>query len=370
MSIPKAISQTSESVSAGHSDKVADRISDEIVDLFYREAARQGYPAEAVRAAVETLVTTDTVILAGEVRGPDVPRGLIDHVVRMAIKDIGYSEPGFDWRTVKVQNLLHEQCTGCALVIDSGAAGDQGTAVGFACDETPSLMPAPWFYANKILRNLHTLRRLDFRPWAALGPCAKSQVTVRYVDGKPAGATQIVLSTQHAEWVTPEGVRELVEPVIEAALPPAWIGPDTALLINTNGKFTQGGPDSDTGLTGRKIIVDTYGGAAPHGGGAFSGKDPSKVDRSAAYAARYLAKNIVAAGLAARCTVQLSYAIGVAKPVSLFVDTHGTGRVADAELESILPRIVDLSPIGIRKGFTAVRLSAEGGVDRLFVAKG
>jgi S-adenosylmethionine synthetase len=337
---------TSEAVAAGHPDKVADRISDEILDCFYKEGMAQGCPVEAVRVAVETLVTTDTVILAGEVSGPDIPHNRIDHTVREAIRDLGYDQPGFDWRTVRIENLLQAQSPDCARAVDAGA-GDQGSMFGYATNETPNLMPAPLHYANRILRSLHGLRKLGFLP--DLGPDGKSQVTLRYGDGKPVGAAHIVLSVQHAEGLTSGDVRKLVEPIIRVALPPAWITPDTVFHINPHGGFVHGGPAGDTGLTGRKNVVDTYGGAAPHGGGAFSGKDPTKVDRAGAYAARYLAKNVVGAGLAERCTVQISYAIGVAKPVSLFVDTHGTGSVSDDELERILPGIVDLTPEGIRR---------------------
>ena len=345
---------TSESVAEGHPDKVCDRISDEIVDLFFREGARAGLDPAQIRVACETLATTNRVIIAGEVRGPAIAFAAIEAAARGAIKHIGYEQDGFDWRTAKVEVLLHAQSADIAQGVDAGGnkdegAGDQGIMFGYACRETPALMPAPIYYAHKILEVLARERKAGAGDAARLGPDAKSQVTVRYVKGRPVGVTQIVLSTQHLDdSLSSHDVRAIVEPYIRATLPDGWIGADTVWHVNPTGKFVIGGPDGDCGLTGRKIIVDTYGGAAPHGGGAFSGKDPTKVDRSAAYAARYLAKNVVAAGLADRCTIQLSYAIGVAEPLSIYVDTHGTGKVAEDRLEAALGDGMRLSPRGIR----------------------
>jgi S-adenosylmethionine synthetase len=346
---------TSESVSEGHPDKVADRISDEIVDLFFREGAKAGIDASQIRVAAETLVTTNRVVVAGEVRGPDISHDQITQVIRAAIKDIGYEQTGFHWEHAKVEILLHPQSVDIAQGVDAAGnkdegAGDQGIMFGYAANETADLMPAPLHYAHKILEVLATARKAGDGDAKKLGPDAKSQVTVKYVGGKPVGVTQIVLSTQHVdEDLTSEDVRKIVEPYIVKTLPAGWISDETVWHVNPTGKFVIGGPDGDTGLTGRKIIVDTYGGAAPHGGGAFSGKDPTKVDRSAAYAARYLAKNVVAAGLADRVTIQLSYAIGVAEPLSIYVDAHGTGKVDEAALEEVLFKIVRLSPRGIRE---------------------
>jgi S-adenosylmethionine synthetase len=346
---------TSESVSEGHPDKVCDRISDEVVDLFFREAEAQGFDPWAVRVACETLATTNRVVIAGEYRGPaSVSPDLIEQQTRSAIRDIGYEQDGFHWDRARVEILLHAQSADIAQGVDSGetkeeGAGDQGIMFGYATDETPEYMPAPILYAHKILENLARARKNKANGGAKLGPDAKSQVTVRYEGGKPVGVTQIVLSTQHLdENLDSAGVRAIVEPYIRESLPQGWISKDTVWHVNPTGKFVIGGPDGDCGLTGRKIIVDTYGGAAPHGGGAFSGKDPTKVDRSAAYAARYLAKNVVAAGLASRCTIQLSYAIGVAKPLSIYADTYGTGNVDEAKLEAALMEVMDLSPRGIR----------------------
>ena len=350
---------TSESVSEGHPDKVCDRISDEIVDLFYREGPKAGIDPWAIRAACETLATTNKVVIAGETRGPEtVTKDWISHVARMAIRDIGYEQPGFHWEKADIEVLLHPQSADIAQGVDAlqpgtnkeEGAGDQGIMFGYACTETPELMPAPIYYAHKILHDLAKARHAKEGAAAMLGPDSKSQVTVRYADGKPVGVTQIVVSHQHIDENLPSTkIREIVEPYVRKALPEGWIGKDTIWHVNPTGKFFIGGPDGDCGLTGRKIIVDTYGGAAPHGGGAFSGKDPTKVDRSAAYAARYLAKNVVAAGLAERCTIQLSYAIGVAKPLSIYVDTHGTAKVEEAQLEKVLAEVMDLSPRGIRK---------------------
>jgi S-adenosylmethionine synthetase len=348
---------TSESVSEGHPDKVCDRISDEIVDLFFREGPKAGIDPWAIRAACETLATTNQVVIAGETRGPStVTKDHVEAVARAAIKDIGYEQEGFHWKTADVKILLHPQSADIAQGVDAhqpGAnqeegAGDQGIMFGYACNETPDLMPAPIFYAHKILRLISEARHSGQEK--VLGPDSKSQVTVQYENGKPVGVTQIVVSHQHlVEDMTSRQVRDVVEPYVRKALPEGWINGKTVWHVNPTGKFFIGGPDGDAGLTGRKIIVDTYGGAAPHGGGAFSGKDPTKVDRSAAYAARYLAKNIVAAGLADRCTIQLAYAIGVAKPLSIYVDTHGTGKVEESRLEKAAGEAFDLTPRGIRK---------------------
>jgi S-adenosylmethionine synthetase len=344
---------TSESVSEGHPDKVCDRISDEIVDLYFREGAKAGIDPYQIRVACETLATTNRIVIAGEVRGPDLGAKAVEEAARAAVKDIGYEQDGFHWRNANVEILLHPQSVDIAQGVDSAGnkdegAGDQGIMFGYACNETPELMPAPLYYAHKILKNLSDARRSGAEK--GLGPDAKSQVTVRYENGKPVEATQIVVSHQHTEEaLTSEDVSRIVRPYVEKALPAGWITPKTVWHINPTGKFFIGGPDGDTGLTGRKIIVDTYGGAAPHGGGAFSGKDPTKVDRSAAYAARYLAKNVVAAGLADRCTIQLSYAIGVARPLSIYADLHGTGHVDEGKLESALMDVMNLSQRGIRE---------------------
>jgi S-adenosylmethionine synthetase len=349
---------TSESVSEGHPDKVCDRISDEVVDLFFREAGKSGMDASQVRVACETLATTNRVVIAGEVRtslDEKAMKSKVKSVARRAIRDIGYEQDGFHWKTAKIDVLLHPQSVDIAQGVDSAGnkdvgAGDQGIMFGYACTETPELMPAPIYYSHKILENLTRLRKAGERGCGKLGPDAKSQVTIRYENGRPTAVTQIVLSTQHLDAnMSSADVRKLVEPIIRETLADIAIDKDCKWWINPTGKFLIGGPDGDSGLTGRKIIVDTYGGAAPHGGGAFSGKDPTKVDRSAAYAARYLAKNIVAAKLADRCTIQLSYAIGVAQPLSVYVDTHGTGKVADDRLEAAVAKVMDLSPRGIRE---------------------
>jgi S-adenosylmethionine synthetase len=307
-----------------------------------------------IRAACETMCTTNRVIIAGETRGPKgVGEAEVEAVARAAIKDIGYEQDGFHWKNAKVEVLLHAQSAHIAQGVDAAGnkdegAGDQGIMFGYACTETPALMPAPLYYSHKILKLLADARHAGKEPH--LLPDAKSQVTLRYVNGKPVEATQIVLSTQHtSEDQTSDVIRRIVEPYIRSALPKEWINDKTVWHINPTGAFVIGGPDGDCGLTGRKIIVDTYGGAAPHGGGAFSGKDSTKVDRSAAYAARYLAKNVVAAGVADRCTIQLAYAIGVAEPLSVYVDTHGTGKVDEAKLEALLPQIMNLKPRGIRE---------------------
>jgi S-adenosylmethionine synthetase len=345
---------TSESVSEGHPDKVCDRISDEIVDLFYREAETTGVDPRQIRVACETLCTTNRVIIAGEYRGPkSVTHEKIENTTRNAIKDIGYEQIGFHWREAQVEILLHSQSADIAKGVDAvgnkdEGAGDQGIMFGYACDETPELMPAPIYYAHRILQQLSEARRFGKEP--RLGPDAKSQVTVEYRSGKAVGVSQIVVSHQHVEEdLTSDDMREIVEPYVKRALPKGWITKDTQWHVNPTGKFYIGGPDGDAGLTGRKIIVDTYGGAAPHGGGAFSGKDPTKVDRSAAYAARYLAKNVVAAKLAKRCTIQLSYAIGVSEPLSIFINLHGTGKVEERRLQKVLSDVMPLSPRGIRE---------------------
>ncbi|WP_342166735.1 methionine adenosyltransferase [Methylobacterium sp. SD21] len=339
---------TSESVSEGHPDKVSDRISDTVVDAYIAAMPE-------ARLGVETLTTTNRVVIAGEVRGPDsVTFKDLEELTREAVKDIGYEQDGFHWKNNEVQIYLHAQSADIAQGVDAAGnkdegAGDQGIMFGYASDETPELMPAPLFYAHKILKDLADARKAKQGDAAKLGPDAKSQVTVRYENGRPVEVTQIVLSTQHLdENLDSADVRAIVEPYILKALPQGWVNEGTVWHVNPTGKFVIGGPDGDCGLTGRKIIVDTYGGAAPHGGGAFSGKDPTKVDRSAAYAARYLAKNVVAAGLASRATIQLSYAIGVSKPLSIYVDLHGTGKVDEAKLEAVLMDAIDLSPRGIR----------------------
>ncbi|RFZ88689.1 methionine adenosyltransferase [Shinella sp. WSJ-2] len=360
---------TSESVAEGHPDKVCDRISDEIVDLVYREAVKSKVDPWSVRIACETLATTNRVVIAGEVRlppsllkkdkdGKDVINpSKFKSAARKAIRDIGYEQDGFHWKTAKIDVLLHSQSADIAQGVDNAAdkqgdegAGDQGIMFGYACRETSELMPAPLYYSHRILQLLADARKKGEGDAGKLGPDAKSQVTVRYVDGKPADVASIVLSTQHLDdsWDSKK-VREVVEPYIREALHDIKIADDCAWYINPTGKFVIGGPDGDAGLTGRKIIVDTYGGAAPHGGGAFSGKDTTKVDRSAAYAARYLAKNVVAAGLADRCTIQLSYAIGVAQPLSVYVDLHGTGKVSEDAVEDAIRKVMDLSPSGIRR---------------------
>jgi S-adenosylmethionine synthetase len=340
---------TSESVSEGHPDKVADRISDTVLDAYL---AADPY----ARVACETLVTTNRVIIAGEVRGPaTVTPDYLIHLARLAIHDIGYEQEGFHWQKACIECHLHAQSPHIAQGVDAygnkdEGAGDQGIMFGYACTETPALMPAPIYYAHLILRRISEMRRSGDVAVKGLLPDAKSQVTLRYVDGKPVGATSIVVSTQHEEGLEQAEIKRMLRPIVESTLPPGWMCPDSEFYVNPTGKFVIGGPDGDCGLTGRKIIVDTYGGAAPHGGGAFSGKDPTKVDRSAAYMARYIAKNVVAAGLAERCTIQLSYAIGVSKPLSVYFDLHGTGKdVDEVKLAKVVGELVDLSPRGIRE---------------------
>ena len=337
---------TSESVSEGHPDKVCDRISDAIVDTYLRAEPQ-------ARVACETMATTNLIVLAGEVRGPDsITRDHIEDVTRHAVKEIGYEQEGFHWKHAKVENHLHAQSVDIAMGVDAAGnkdegAGDQGMMFGYACRETPALMPAPIFYSHAILRSLAEARHSGAEP--KLGPDSKSQVTLHYVNGQPARAASVVVSTQHAEDIDQDEVREIVRPHVVNVLPEGWMCSEAEFYVNPTGRFVIGGPDGDTGLTGRKIIVDTYGGAALHGGGAFSGKDPTKVDRSASYAARYLAKNVVAAGVAERCTIQVAYAIGVSKPLAVSVYTHGTGQVDEAKLARVLQEIMDLRPRGIRE---------------------
>jgi S-adenosylmethionine synthetase len=336
---------TSESVSEGHPDKVCDRISDAVLDAFLASEPE-------ARVACETFATTDRVIVGGEVRGPGDILANIEEIVRACVKDIGYEQKGFHWANLRVHNYLHGQSEHIAQGVDASddkeeGAGDQGIMFGYATDETDVLMPAPIHYAHAILRRLAEVRKDGTEP--RLGPDAKSQLTLRYAGGRPVEVASLVLSTQHIdEDMTSRDVREMVEPYIREVLPEGWLTGATVWHVNPTGKFVIGGPDGDAGLTGRKIIVDTYGGAAPHGGGAFSGKDPTKVDRSAAYAARYLAKNVVAAGLAQRCVLQLSYAIGVARPLSIYVDTFGTGTVDETVIERAVAEVMDLTPKGIR----------------------
>ena len=337
---------TSESVSEGHPDKVCDRISDSVVDTYLAADPE-------ARVAVETLCTTNRVVLAGEVRGPDsITAEKLESVARHAIKDIGYEQEGFHWEKAEVAVHVHSQSADIAMGVDAAGnkdegAGDQGIMFGYACKETPELMPAPIHYSHEILHSLAEARHSGAQP--DLGPDSKSQVSLQYVDGKPVKATSVVVSTQHTENVSQEEIREIVRPYVLNVLPEGWMCPEDQFFVNPTGQFVIGGPDGDAGLTGRKIIVDTYGGAAPHGGGAFSGKDPTKVDRSAAYAARYLAKNVVAADFADKCTIQLAYAIGVSRPLSIYVDLHGTGQVDEDKLEAVLMDVMNLSPRGIRE---------------------
>lgn len=337
---------TSESVSEGHPDKVCDRVSDAVLDAFLAEDPE-------ARVACETFATTNRIVIGGEVRGPQAVMNAVEEIARDCVKDIGYEQDGFHWKTLDVHNYLHEQSAHIAQGVDASedkeeGAGDQGIMFGYAVNETEEYMPAPIQYSHAILRRLAEVRKNGSE--ATLGPDAKSQLSIRYEDGKPVEVTSIVLSTQHLdESLTSASVREIVEPYITEVLPKGWITANTDWHVNPTGKFVIGGPDGDAGLTGRKIIVDTYGGASPHGGGAFSGKDPTKVDRSAAYAARYLAKNVVAAGLAERCCIQLSYAIGVARPLSIYADTYGSGKVHESLIEKAVEASMDLTPKGIRQ---------------------
>ena len=337
---------TSESVSEGHPDKICDRISDSVVDAFLAAEPQS-------RCGVETLCTTNHIVLAGEVRGPaSITHATMEELARGCVRQIGYEQDGFHWKNAQVDVLVHSQSVDIAQGVDAAGskdegAGDQGMMFGHACRETDVLMPAAIHFSHRILHALATARHSGEVP--GLGPDAKSQVTLRYVNGSPVGATSIVVSTQHGESLSQDDVREIVRPYVVKSLPDGWMCPEDGLYVNPTGRFVIGGPDSDAGLTGRKIIVDTYGGAAPHGGGAFSGKDPTKVDRSAAYAARYLAKNVVAAELADRCTIQVAYAIGVSKPLSVYIDTHGADRVDEVRLSDVLQEMVDLSPRGIRE---------------------
>lgn len=337
---------TSESVSEGHPDKVSDRISDAVVDA-YMTADPQS------RVGAETLCTTNRVVMAGEVRGPDsISKDDLEQIARSCIREIGYEQEGFHWQKAQVEVIIHSQSVDIAMGVDAAGnkdegAGDQGIMFGYACRETDVLMPAPIHYSHAILRSLAEARHSGAE--SGLGPDSKSQVTLLYQNGKPVRATSVVVSTQHAEGLDQDKVREIVRPHVENVLPKGWMCPEDEFYVNPTGRFVIGGPDSDCGLTGRKIIVDTYGGAAPHGGGAFSGKDPSKVDRSAAYAARYLAKNVVASGVADSCVIQIAYAIGVSKPLSVYVNTDGSGKVADDKIAAVLCEVMDLSPRGIRR---------------------
>ncbi len=346
MDYKKDFVYTSESVSEGHPDKICDAISDSILDAFLKEDPYS-------RVAVETMATTNFIAIAGEVRGPDsINHAMMEQIARDTVRTIGYEQDGFHWNNLECIVKVHAQSSEIAQGVDAAnekeeGAGDQGIMFGYACNETSALMPAPIYYSHKVLRDLAKDRHAGILN--KLGPDAKTQFSVAYTDGKPSHVTAAVLSTQHNESLSQEDVKAMVTPYIKKALPEGWFREDTELYVNPTGRFVIGGPDGDAGLTGRKIIVDTYGGAAPHGGGAFSGKDPTKVDRSAAYATRYLAKNVVAAGLADRCTIQISYPIGISKPLSLYVFTHGTGKVSEEEIARILPELMDLSPRGIRE---------------------
>ena len=338
---------TSESVSEGHPDKICDRISDSILDL-YIDADPEA------RVAVETLVTTDLVVVSGEVRSlKNITKQSIEETIRTAVKEIGYEQEGFHWKTLETKILLHEQSADIAMGVDSDGnakkegAGDQGIMFGFACNETPEFMPAPILYSHKILKRLADKRHSGLID--GILPDSKSQVTLKYEDDKPKYIDSIVVSSQHTEDCSQERIQEIVKDIIQEVMPREWLKDSTSYIVNPTGKFVIGGPVGDTGLTGRKIIVDTYGGSAPHGGGAFSGKDPTKVDRSAAYISRYLAKNVVAAGIADRCTIQLSYAIGMSEPLSVYADLHETGKVSEEVLVKALRGLVDLTPKGIRE---------------------
>jgi len=336
---------TSESVSDGHPDKVCDQISDSLVDAYLSKDNQS-------RLAIETFATTNRVIIGGEIRAPEINKTDFENIVRQTVKDIGYEQQGFDYKTLEITNLLHGQSPDIAMGVDANSskdegAGDQGIMFGYACDETPVLMPATIYYAHRILQNIMNAVRAKQIP--QLGPDAKSQVTLKYVDGKPVIADNILVSIQHPKGFTPQKIKDIIYPIVKNTVPDGWMCDDKKFLVNPTGNFVIGGPDGDAGLTGRKIIVDTYGGASPHGGGAFSGKDPTKVDRSAAYMARYLAKNIVATKIARKCTIQIAYAIGVSQPLSLYVNTHSEkSQALDAKLVNIIKELVDLSPRGIR----------------------
>ena len=334
---------TSESVSEGHPDKVCDQISDSLVDAYLSKDNQS-------RLAIETFATTNRVIIGGEIRAPEISKIDVENIIRQTVREIGYEQNGFNWKNLEITNLIHGQSPDIAMGVDANAnkdegAGDQGIMFGYACDETSELMPAPIFYAHRILHNIMDVVRAKKIP--NLGPDAKSQVTLKYENGKPICAETILVSIQHPEEFTQQNVRDIIRPIVEQSIPAGWMCEDKKFLVNPTGKFVIGGPDGDAGLTGRKIIVDTYGGSSPHGGGAFSGKDPTKVDRSAAYMARYLAKNIVHAGLAEKCTIQISYAIGVSKPLSLYINTN-KNEIIDEKLVKIINELVDLSPRGIR----------------------
>jgi len=341
--MPKNYLFTSESVSEGHPDKVCDQISDSLVDAYMKKDPFS-------RLAIETFATTNRVIIGGEIRAPEISKNDIENIIRQKVKEIGYQQKGFNWENLEITNLIHGQSQDIAIGVDSSSskdegAGDQGIMFGYACNETEVLMPAPIYYAHRILHNImDAIRSGELK---GLGPDAKSQVTLYYENGVPTRAETILVSIQHIEDYDQKKVRELIYPYVKKSLPKNWMCEEHKFLVNPTGKFVIGGPDGDAGLTGRKIIVDTYGGASPHGGGAFSGKDPTKVDRSAAYMARYLAKNIVASNLAKRCTIQISYAIGVSKPLSLYINNHQTG-VAGEDLIKVINELVDLSPRGIR----------------------
>lgn len=334
---------TSESVSEGHPDKICDQISDSLVDAYLTKDPFS-------RLAIETFATTNTVIVGGEIRAPEISKNDVEEIIRNTVKEIGYEQDGFHWKNLKITNLIHEQSVDIALGVDAAAnkdegAGDQGIMFGYACKETEALMPAAIYYAHRILHNI--MNAIRSGKLKDLGPDAKSQVTLSYENEIPVKAETVLVSIQHKEGMTQKQVKDLIRPFIEETLPKNWMCDDENFLVNPTGKFVIGGPDGDAGLTGRKIIVDTYGGAAPHGGGAFSGKDPTKVDRSAAYMARYLAKNVVAANLAERCTIQIAYAIGISKPLALYVNTHKTGTKEELLVKAI-NELVDLSPRGIR----------------------
>ena len=341
--MPKNYLFTSESVSEGHPDKICDQISDSLVDAYLKKDPFS-------RLAIETFATTNRVIVGGEIRAPEISKSEIDDIIRSTVREIGYEQEGFHWKNLEITNLIHEQSADIAIGVDASGskdegAGDQGIMFGYACKETEALMPAAIYYAHRILHNImNAVRSGEIK---GLGTDAKSQVTLVYENGAPVRAETVLVSIQHKEGVTQQQVKDLIRPYVERTLPKGWMCDDVKFLVNPTGKFVIGGPDGDAGLTGRKIIVDTYGGAAPHGGGAFSGKDPTKVDRSAAYMARYLAKNVVAAGLADHCTIQIAYAIGVSKPLSLYVNNHKTG-IAGENLVKVINELVDLSPRGIR----------------------